>query len=165
MAEKSSFTPEEWSLILGSPMLAGMAVTLGEPSGLWGTMKEGVASASALLHAKSDAGASTLVKAIVADLETPEGRTAARDSLKAELNGKSAAEIKAQVITRLGRIGEILDRKAPGDAAGFKTWLRGVAQKVAEASSEGGFLGFGGVKVSDNEKATLAEISSALKLG
>jgi hypothetical protein len=165
MADKTSFTPEEWSMILGSPMIAGMAVTLGEPSGLWGTMKEGVASASALLHAKSDAGASALVKALVADLETPEGRTAARDSLKAELGGKSAADIKAQVIARLARIGEIVDRKSPADGPAFKAWLRAVAEKVAAASSEGGFLGFGGVKVSDNEKATLAEISSALRLG
>jgi hypothetical protein len=165
MADKTAFTPEEWSLILGSPMLAGMAVTLGEPSGLWGTMKEGVASASALLHAKSDAGASALVKSLVADLETPAGRTAARDSLKAELSGKSAAEIKTQVIDRLARVGEIVDRKAPADAPGFKAWLQSIAGKVAEASSEGGFLGFGGVKVSDNEKATLAEISSALRLG
>jgi len=35
---------------------------------------------------------------------------------------------------------------------------------VAEASTEGGFLGFGGVRVSDAEKATLTEISSALGL-
>jgi hypothetical protein len=35
---------------------------------------------------------------------------------------------------------------------------------VANASSEGGFLGFGGVQVSDAEKATLDEISKALKL-
>jgi len=33
---------------------------------------------------------------------------------------------------------------------------------VAEASSEGGFLGIGGVQVSDKEKATLSEISKAL---
>jgi hypothetical protein len=39
-----------------------------------------------------------------------------------------------------------------------------IAEHVAEAASEGGLLGFGGVKVSDAEKATLAEISSALKL-
>ncbi len=164
MADKSSFTPHEWSMIMGSPMLAGMAVTLGEPSGLWGTMKEGIASASALLNAKADPGAGALVRAIAADLETPEGRTAARDSLKAELEGKSTAEIKALVIARLARIGDIVDRKTPLDAPAFKAWLRHVSQRVAEASGEGGFLGFGGVKVSDNEKATLAEISSALKL-
>jgi len=33
---------------------------------------------------------------------------------------------------------------------------------VAEASKEGGFLGFGGIRVSDAEKATLADINKAL---
>ena len=56
----------------------------------------------------------------------------------------------------------ILDEKAPEDAAAFKVWLLQVAQKAAEAGTEGGFLGFGGVAVSDAEKATLAEISAAL---
>jgi hypothetical protein len=35
MTNKSNFTPDEWKLILSSPMLAGMAVTLADPSGLW----------------------------------------------------------------------------------------------------------------------------------
>jgi hypothetical protein len=56
----------------------------------------------------------------------------------------------------------VLDAKAPADAPAFKAWLNGVAAKVAEASTEGGFLGFGGVKVSDAEKATLADIAKAL---
>jgi len=42
--------------------------------------------------------------------------------------------------------------------------LQHISQAVAEASTEGGFLGFGGVRVSDAEKATLAEISGALGL-
>ena len=33
---------------------------------------------------------------------------------------------------------------------------------MADAGNEGGFLGFGGVAVSDAERATLAEISAAL---
>jgi hypothetical protein len=37
-----------------------------------------------------------------------------------------------------------------------------IAQLVAEAAAEGGFLGFGGVQVSDKEKATLAEINTTL---
>ena len=52
--------------------------------------------------------------------------------------------------------------KAPGDAAGFKAWLGQVGQAVADAASEGGFLGFGGVQVSEAEKATLDEIAVAL---
>ena len=52
--------------------------------------------------------------------------------------------------------------KAPGDAVAYKAWLLQISQSVAEAAEEGGFLGFGGVPVSDAEKATLAEISTAL---
>ena len=57
----------------------------------------------------------------------------------------------------------MLDAKAPGDAAAFKDWLRQISQSTAEAASEGGGLfGIGGVQVSDAEKATLTEISTAL---
>ena len=48
------------------------------------------------------------------------------------------------------------------DLPATRAWLREVAQKAAEAGNEGGFLGFGGVAVSDAEKATLSEISTAL---
>jgi hypothetical protein len=57
----------------------------------------------------------------------------------------------------------IVDAKAPSDASAFKSWLRHTAQAVAEASTEGGgFLGVGGVPVSEAEKATLAQISAKL---
>jgi len=64
----------------------------------------------------------------------------------------------------LRQVAALLDAKAPADAAAFKTWLRHVSQTVAESATEGGFLGFGGVKVSEAEKATLDEISQALGL-
>ena len=35
MATKSSFTPEEWAKLLSSPMIAGMAITAADPSGIW----------------------------------------------------------------------------------------------------------------------------------
>ena len=46
MFDKSAFTDDEWRLILSSPMLAGMAVTLADPSGIFGMIKEGCESAS-----------------------------------------------------------------------------------------------------------------------
>jgi hypothetical protein len=95
-------------------------------------------------------------------METSEGRSAAQDGLKAQLTGKSPAEIKQQAIATLTRVGQILDAKAPADAPAFKAWLRHVAEKVAEASTEGGFLGFGGVRVTDAEKASIAEVAQAL---
>ena len=95
-------------------------------------------------------------------METPDGRSAARDGLKAELTGKSPAEMRQQIIATLTRVGQILDAKAPDEAAAFKVWLTHIAEKVAEASSEGGFLGLGGITVTDAEKATIAELAKAL---
>jgi hypothetical protein len=44
MASKQNFKPEEWTKILESTMLAGMAVSAAEPSGLWGAVKEALAN-------------------------------------------------------------------------------------------------------------------------
>jgi hypothetical protein len=87
-----------------------------------------------------------------------------RDGLKDKLRGAKPAEIKDKCVDILKQAAAVVDAKAPSDAAAFKGWLRQISQHVAEASTEGGFLGIGGVAVSDAEKATLADISSALKL-
>jgi hypothetical protein len=163
MADKSNFTPDEWKLLLQSVMAAGIAVTAAEPSGLWGLLKESFAGGAAMAKAKTDPGTNALIKAVVADFTTAEG-SAARDGLKTALKGSKPAEIKDKCIAMLRQTAATVDGKAPGDAAAFKSWLQQISQHVAEASKEGGFLGIGGVAVSDAEKATLTEISSALKL-
>jgi hypothetical protein len=164
MANKASFTPEEWTKVLESVVLAGIAVSAAEPSGLWGTLKEGLATSRALQETKTGTGASELVKSVISDLDTAEGQAMARDGLQAKLLGSKPGEIKNVAIESLRDVAAIVDAKAPADAASFKTWLRDISKVVADASTEGGFLGFGGVRVSDAEKATLAEISSALRL-
>jgi len=46
----------------------------------------------------------------------------------------------------------------------IKQFLYDTARKAAEASKEGGFLGFGGTAVSDIERQALADLASALGL-
>jgi hypothetical protein len=162
MANKASFTAAEWALLLEAPMMAGMAVSAAEPSGLFGMLKESFATGKLLVQAKSDAGASELVKAVAADYETSEGRKAASEGLRAKLGGGQPSDIKTNALDGLRQTAALVAAKAPEDAAAFKAWLAQISQNVAEAASEGGFLGFGGVKVSDAEKATLGEIASAL---
>lgn len=164
MADKATFTSDEWKTLLESVMAAGLAVTAAEPHGLWGLLQESFASGKMLAKAKMDTGSNPLIKAVVDDFATSEGRSTARDGLQEQLTGKKAAEVKTACIEILGKVDGILSAKAPGDAAAFKNWLRQISQSVAEAATEGGFLGIGGVAVSDAEKATLAEVSSALKL-
>jgi len=164
MADKSNFAPDEWKLLLESVMMASIAITAAEPSGLWGLLQESFAGGTELAKAKMDPGANPLVKAVAADFGTSEGRSIARDGLREKLKAGTPAAIKAQCIDTLREAGQLLDAKAPADSAAFKGWLRQISQHVAEAAKEGGFLGIGGVAVSDAEKATLAEISNALAL-
>lgn len=164
MAAKSDFTGEEWGKILASPMIAGMAITAADPSGVWGLIKEGMAGGWALVEARQNAQ-TPLVKAVAEDFATGDGGAAARAELQARFGGANLALIKGTALSELKAVSKILDAKAPIDAAAFRMWLQDVARKAAEAGTEGGFLGFGGVAVSDSEKATLSEISSALTPG
>src|SRR3954453_9434231 len=124
MADKSSFTEEEWTLLLESPMMAGMAVTAADPSGLWGLLKESFASGSALAKAMTDPGSNPLVKALATDFSTSEARSAARDGLKAKLANSQPAEVKTKSIEALRQVSAMLAIKAPCNAAAFKSWLR-----------------------------------------
>lgn len=164
MANKASFTPEEWARLVASPMVASMAITAADPSGLWGLLKESMSSGWALLEAKQDAQAAPLVKAVADDIANAQTRDAVRNSFQEQFKGSQFADVKRKAIDELRAVSALLDAKASEDAAAFKSWLWSVAQKSAEAGTEGGFLGFGGVAVSDAEKATLAEISDALNI-
>ena len=164
MAVKTNFNSDEWAKLLQGVMMGGIAVSAAEPSGLWGTLKESFASARALVEAKTGAGSSELIKAVIADFETSEGRTIVGDGLQAKLRGIKPAEVKSKAIDSLREVSALLDAKAPAEAAPFKAWLHQIGQRVAEAAKEGSFLGFGGVQVSDAEKVTLTEISNALGL-
>jgi hypothetical protein len=162
MANKQSFTPDEWVKIMESTAVTGMAVTAADPSGLWGMLKEAFAGGSMIAAIKEDPNANELVKAVIGGLEDKEGRQAVQAALKQRFSGAKPADVVPRSLALLGEVSTILDAKAPADAGPFKAFLNEVAEKVAEAASEGGFLGFGGVPVSDSEKATLAQIAGAL---
>ena len=156
---KATFGPD-WERVVGAPMLAGIAVTAAEPGGLFGALKESFAVANTMRTAK--AGGDDLTAAIAAAYETSEGRDMARAVLKAKAKGKKPAEIVDAAVAELAAVSKLVADKAPDAAPGFRAWLKAVAEKVAEAGTEGGLLGFGGEKVSAAEKATLHRLATAL---
>lgn len=120
--------------------MASFAVTVGDPSGLWRLPKETL----------SDAGASEWSKAIVVDMQASEGRS----GVKGRLRSGNRQDIKRRAICAFRSAAVIVNQKAPSDAEAYKAWPTRIASNVAEASKkEGGYLGFGGVDVSEAEKA------------
>ncbi|MBK8209963.1 MAG: hypothetical protein IPK78_08195 [Rhodospirillales bacterium] len=165
MSNKDTYDPQEWAQLLRSPTMAAMAVTAASPSGPVGIIKEMFAAGRMLADVKVKGSNNKLISALVADLQTPEGRSMGREGMQADLDGASPADIRARAIDALKHAAAIVDAKgSPQEAADFKEWLRELTQKVAEAAKEGGFLGFGGVQVSGEEQTALNEISQALGL-
>jgi hypothetical protein len=97
-----------------------------------------------------------LLKELAEDLQ-------ARISIPTPPAGATPAQVQGAAEEILRRTSDLLAKKAtPEEATEFKQWLAKVAQATAEASKEGGFLGFGGTLVSDQEKAALAAVNTAL---
>ena len=158
MATKADFTAEEWNQTRRAPFMAGLAVVAASPSGPFGVVKEMFAVGKMLAEVKTQGSSNDLIKALVADLETTREQSA-----PAELQGKAPDQVKSFAIESCRQAGVLVGKKAkPEEAQGFQQWLVSVAQKVSEAAKEGGFLGFGGTQVSEQEAATIKELSTAL---
>lgn len=163
MAFKNSFSADEWSRLVRSPMLASMAVTAADPSGLVGAVQEATATSRAMLDARGQQG--SLAGEIVSAFEDGETRAETRRHVTAMARGKTPAEVTEAAVAELAGTAALVRSKAPDQAPAFADWLRDLAARVAEAGTEGGFLGFGGEKVSDAEKKTLTDIDAALTGG
>jgi hypothetical protein len=158
MAGKADFTADEWSLLCKSPMLAGMVVVAASPSGPFGVIKEMVAMGKLVAETKAKGG-DGLISAVVNEITTREGIERAKPT---EIQGKSPDQARVYALDQLKQVAALLHQKAPGDATAFTQWLQEVAQRVASASKEGGFLGFGGTLVSEQEQAALRDTAAAL---
>src|SRR5262245_41639886 len=85
MADKSTFTPEEWKPLPHSPQLLSLAIATAGASGIVGTMKEAFSSSASLIEAmKSD---NTLLRSLCSREEIGEAQQAMRDIAKESRGG------------------------------------------------------------------------------
>ena len=70
--------------------------------------------------------------------------------------------LKGAVLDRIRQAVDIVSKKAsPEETQAYRQLFVTIAERAANASKEGGFLGFGGERVSANEKAFLEEVRQA----
>lgn len=155
MATKADFTPDEWETIANGPLSAALAISLADPSNPVGLAQESFAAARSLAEATQSADAPAIIKAIAEDLRAR--------NVKPELPRFESFEAgKSYAYGQLRQAVASVDAKAPAEAAGYRQWLYDTAKRAASAAKEGGFLGIGGVAVSEQEQAALAEIAGLL---
>ncbi len=164
MARQDTFTTDEWALLRLAPSMVAGGVAAADPSGLFASIKEAAAGARGMADAyKTDSGLE-LFSALAADRSIP-GMPDPRTLLGEGTREQQMQNFKAAVLDKVRSAAELVARKgSPEEANAYRRMLVDVADKAAAASTEGGFLGFGGVRVSDKEKAFISEVGKAAGL-
>lgn len=157
MASKTDFSTEEWALLARAPFMTGLIVSLSSPSGITGVLSESMVVTRAVLEAANTQTTSTLVKAIANDIKDTRGKVA---SAQGTVNIQNAKEVARDTLKQAAAL--VSQKASPEEVAAYKDWLKGIAKHSAEAATEGGLFGLGGVQVSDAEKSALSEIDSLL---
>jgi hypothetical protein len=157
MSKQTDYTAEEWQTLVTAPVAAGLVITLSDMSGPIGLAKEAFAVAKGVSESTADAS-SELIKAIA---ESVKSRGSKPEIPNAP--GSSPEIVRQGVIDLCQKACAIVKQKSPAEADDYKRWLVSLAQRTADASKEGGFLGFGGTQVSEAEGAALKEFTEALE--
>lgn len=162
MTGKADYTAEEWQLLLDVPTLAGLAVMMSGKSGL-GTMKEALAITEATLTGAADYPSAPLLQAI-GEARTKGGEKSTAETFSGNPYAGLGREKFLDVVAEKCRLAAALlaAKATPDEAQAFKAWTLSIADKVAKAALEGGFLGFGGTQVSAEEVAAIDKLKASL---
>jgi hypothetical protein len=150
MTTKADFNAEEWSTVVNGPLYAGMRVISADRGG---TLRESLAMGRAYQEARERHGDSGLLDELVK----------APPAIDADKVQEAGGDLSAVTTRQLRDAIAILEAKStPAETGAYKVFVMTVAQTVASAHKEGGFLGIGGKEVSEAENQALDEISAAL---
>jgi hypothetical protein len=150
MTRKADFNAEEWSTVVDGPLYAGMRVISADRGG---TIRESLAMSHVYQDARGHHGESELLDALIAS----------PPAIDPQRLGDGSGDLAAVTSSELRDAVGILQAKATtAEVDAYKRFVMTVAQAVASAHREGGFLGIGGKQVSDAENQALDEISTAL---
>jgi len=159
MTTKTDFTTDEWNLLLMAPVHAATYIMTADMS-IMGALREMRALGWFITHPSPPGSAGELINALLADIQAKSKNKERLISPTAE-EGQDPREPARQGLQQAATLVEA--KCSPEEAAGFKLWLVEVAQAIAAADKEGGFLGIGGQRISDKEQAALAELEAILK--
>jgi hypothetical protein len=147
---KADFNAEDWSTVVDGPLYAGLRVLAADRGG---TLRESMAMSRVYQEARAQQGASPLLDELI---KSP-------PAIDPERLKQAGGDLSAVATEHLRKATSILESTATAaETDAYKTFVMTVAQAVAGAHKEGGFLGIGGKRISDAEDHALDEISLAL---
>jgi hypothetical protein len=166
MTERSDYTDAEWATLVGAPVAVIAAVIGASPNGPVGIAQEVGAAVKSFEQAAETRRDNPLIAALLLTLkgrfEAFTGKTS-DDAAVEQVDIFALGSDRARAMAAIVAARDLLAQKAPPElAAEIRAWLLELADNVAAAAAEGGFLGIGGEQVNDKERGALGEIAAAL---
>jgi hypothetical protein len=147
MTTKAAFNAEDWTVITTAPALAGLFIASAERGG---NLRESVALSRAYAEARQREPGQLLQDVL-----------STAPSLDAKTRPTTPEDIRRVALDQLRRAVRTIDRLALDDElVEYKRFVYALAQTVAAAHKEGGFLGIGGTPVSEAEQGALDAIAA-----
>lgn len=155
MSTQADYTAEEWNLITSGPVIAGTTIVVADPA-FFGAMKELAAIAQAII-ASGQTSQVELIQAIAA--AGTGGQKYKTPDLPKDQGTDGAMKV---LIAECRRAVKLVKEKSPDEAKDYAQYLVYIARITAESSKEGGFLGIGATRVSEQETAAIDRLADAL---
>lgn len=159
---ETQFTTDELVQARTAVVLAGMAIAKADSSNPRAIERE----ASAIARSAAEAVGMFADNGLVQDVFGGEHGVASEHvvgMLRSTVEAMSADELEALALRRIEAVSANVAAKLPMPAAEeYRRAFLHVCVEVARAAKEGGFLGIGGVHISQNETAAYAAIEAAL---
>jgi hypothetical protein len=137
-----------------------------------GTIKEMIANTKSFIAGAKEFPDNEIIKGILPNLkdfeDTKEKSKDMKIHYKEWLKSKnidSFEKMQDAVIEDVKKVDELLKQKSDQKEAGeYKEWALEIAKNVANAAKEGGFLGFGGERISKEEREFFEKIANAFEI-
>lgn len=149
MTKKADFNAEEWSTVVEGPPVAGMVVVSAEHGG---AIRESLQIGKAYQEARQAHMGPELIEELLDSPPEvdPKGYSSADD-----LRHRGLQQLRDAVATLAAKASE-------DEVDSYRGFVLGIAERVAHAHKTGGFLGFGGHEISENERVALEDIREAI---
>ena len=161
MQDTAPYSPVEWSILTELPIRVLAASMRADDTGEIGLLMQQATGLTELSSRANEYSSSALVESVFEHYKSHGDG----EAQTLQLSEQWIERLLPDTIQRAKQATEILAEKAtPEDAAAYKLWLLETAAAVCAAASTGGFLGFGGERISEKEQAFLDELAEAFAI-
>jgi hypothetical protein len=161
MQDFAPYSPVEWTILTELPIRVLAASMRADESGDFGLLLQQATGLAELSSKANEYASSPLVQRVFEHYKS-DGDGEAQTL---QLSEQWIERLLPDTLQRARQASEILDDKASeADAAAYKLWLLETAAAVCAAARTGGFLGFGGERISEKEQAFLDDLADAFAI-